>query len=60
MVGTSVADGRTFSTMKYVTEQRPSLTTHLELTLRAAEQTVLGLSNVPLDDARNVVAMPKK
>ena len=35
-LGTNVADERTFSTMRYVTEQRPSLTTHLELTLRAA------------------------
>ena len=34
--GTNVADERTFSTMKYVTEQWPSLTTHSELTLRAA------------------------
>ena len=34
MVGTSVADERTLSTMKYVhvTEQQPSLTTHSELT----------------------------
>ena len=39
----------------------PSLTTHSELTLRAGEQTVLGLSNVPLDEALKVwVAMPKK
>ena len=35
-LGTHVADEHTFSTMKYVTEQRPSITTHLELTLRAA------------------------
>ena len=33
----SVADERTFSTMKCVTEQRPSLTTHSELTLRAGQ-----------------------
>ena len=32
MVGTSVANERIFSTMKYVTEQRRSLTMHSELT----------------------------
>ena len=32
IVGASVANERMFSTMKYVTEQWPSLTTHSELT----------------------------
>ena len=52
MVGTSVADERTFSIMKFVTDQRPSLTTHLELTVRAAEQTVFSMGTFPLDQAR--------
>ena len=43
-VGTRLADERTVSIMKFVTEQRPSLTMHLELTVRAAEQTMFGLS----------------
>ena len=43
MVGTNVADERTFSYMNYVTEQRPSLTTHLEVVVCMAEQTVFGL-----------------
>ena len=51
-VGTSVADERTFSIMNFVTEQRPRLTTHLEATVRAAEQNVFGMSTFPLSEAR--------
>ena len=52
MVGTSVADERTFSYMNYVTEQRPSLTTHLEVVVCMAEQTIFGLLDFPLEEAR--------
>ena len=49
MVGTSVADERTFSYMNYVTERRPSLTTHLEVLVCMAEQTVFGLLDFSLE-----------
>ena len=50
MVGTSVADERTFSYTNYVTEQRPSLATHLEVVVMMAEQTMFGLGDFPLDE----------
>ena len=46
VVGTSVADERTFSIMKFVTVHWPSLTTHLELTVRAAEQTLFSMATI--------------
>ena len=61
MVGTSVADERTFSTRKYVSEHVPSLTMLLQPTVRAAGQTVFSLSSSALDEARKVwAAMPKR
>ena len=60
MVGTSVADERTLSIMKFVTDQWPSLTMHLELTVRAAEQTVLSMATFPLDQAREWLRMAQK
>ena len=54
MVGTSVADERTFSYTNYVTEQRPRLATHLEVVVMRAEQTVFGLGDFPLDEARKL------
>ena len=52
VVGTSVADERTFSILKFVTVQWPSLTTHLEL--RAAEQTLFSRATFTLDQAVKV------
>ena len=52
MVGTSVADERTFSYMNYETEQQPSLATHLEVVVMLAEHTVFGLGDFPLMEAR--------
>jgi hypothetical protein len=52
MVGTSIADERTFSMMNFVTEQHPSLTRHFEATLRMAEQNVFDICTFPLDEAR--------
>ena len=53
MVGTSVADERTFSYMNFVTEQRPSLTTNLENVVRLAEQTLFEMGTFPLKEARD-------
>ena len=52
MVGTSGANERTLSYMNYVTEQRPSLPTHQEVVVCMAEQTVFGLLDFPLEEAR--------
>ena len=52
MVGTSVANERTLSYMNYVTEQRPSLPTHQEVVVYMTEQTVFGLLDFPLEEAR--------
>ena len=52
MVATSVANERSFSYMNYVTEQRPSLTTHLEVLVCMAEQIVFGLLDFPFEEAR--------
>ena len=38
--------------MKFVTDQRPSLTTLLELTVRAAEQTLFSMTTFSLNQAR--------
>lgn len=40
--------------MNFVTEQRPRLTTHPDATVhvRAVEQTVLGMSTLPLSEPR--------
>ena len=50
--GTSVADERTFSVMKFVTVHWPSLTTHLQLPVRAAEQTLFSMVTFTLGQAR--------
>ena len=50
MVRTSVANDRTLSYMKYVTEQRPSLPTHQEVVACMTEQTVFGLLDFPLEE----------
>ena len=52
-IGTSVANERTLSYMKYVTEQRPSLPTHQEVVACMTEQTVFGLLDFPLENAQN-------
>jgi hypothetical protein len=52
VVGTSAADERTFLIMNFVTEQRPSLTTHLEAVVRCAEQRFYHLVSFPLREAR--------
>ena len=51
MVGTSVADECTFSIMDFVIVQRPSLTTHQELDVRDAEQTLF-MATFTLDQPR--------
>ena len=53
MVGKSAADERTPSFMEILTAQRPSLTTHREMCVRAAEQTVCGMQSLLFDEARN-------
>ena len=60
VVGTSVADERTFSIMKFVTVQWPSLTTHLELTVRAAEQALFTMATVMTRRVRNWWEMAQK
>ena len=55
MVGASKADERTFSYMNYVTEQRPSLTTHLEVVVYMAEQTGFGLLDFPSEEAPRMI-----
>ena len=52
MVRTSVANERTLSYMKHVTEQRPSLPTHQEVVACMTEQTVFGLLDFPLEKTR--------
>ena len=52
MVGTSVAEERTFLWMNFTTEQRPSLTTNLETVVRMVEQGLFDMSNFPLAEAR--------
>jgi hypothetical protein len=50
VVGTSAADKRVLSIMKFVTEQRPSLTLHLEAVVRGAEQMYNHLANFSLQE----------
>ena len=50
--GTSVADERAFSVIKFVTVQWPSLTSHLESPVRAAEQTLFSMATFTLGQAR--------
>ena len=57
MLGKGAADERTSSVMKILTAQRPSLTTHLEMCVRAAEQTVCGKQSLFLDESRNEWSM---
>ena len=52
MVGTSVAEERTFSWMNLTTEQRPSLTTNLEAVVRMAEQGLFDMSNFLMAEVR--------
>ena len=54
MVGTSVADERTFSYMNYETEQRPSLATHLEVLVMLVEHIVFELDDFQLVEVRKL------